>query len=45
MMFSPNATFIMPQTSGNDVGARRPGVLNITSFYLRGLGTELDDGR
>jgi AcrR family transcriptional regulator len=44
MILSLNATFITAETIGNDVGVRRPAVADITSFCLRGLGADLDDG-
>ncbi len=44
MILSLNAAFITAETIGNDVGARRPTVPDITSFCLRGLGAALDDG-
>ena len=44
MILSLNAAFITAETIGNDVGARRPAVSDITSFCLRGLGADLDDG-
>ena len=42
MILSLNAAFITAETIGNDVGVRRPGVADITSFCLRGLGADLD---
>jgi AcrR family transcriptional regulator len=43
MILSLNAAFITTGTIGNDAGVRRPDVVSITSFCLRGLGAELGD--
>jgi hypothetical protein len=44
LILSLNAAFITTETIGNDAGVRRPDVAAVTSFCLRGLGAELDDG-
>jgi AcrR family transcriptional regulator len=43
MILSLNAAFITSETLGNDAGVRRPDIVGMTSFCLRGLGAELDD--
>jgi AcrR family transcriptional regulator len=43
MVLSLNASFITSGTVGNDVGVRRPSVVDFASFCLRGLGADLDD--
>jgi AcrR family transcriptional regulator len=42
LILSINAAFISAETVGNDAGVRRPDLIGITSFCLRGLGAELD---
>jgi AcrR family transcriptional regulator len=44
MILSLNAAFNTTGTLGNDAGVGRPDVVGVTSFCLRGLGAELDDG-
>ncbi|MGO9856476.1 MAG: TetR/AcrR family transcriptional regulator [Acidimicrobiales bacterium] len=44
LILSLNAAFITTETIGNDAGVRRPDIAALTSFSLRGLGAELDDG-
>jgi hypothetical protein len=44
IVLSLNGAYITAETLGNDVGATRPDVEAITSFCLRGLRAELDDG-
>jgi AcrR family transcriptional regulator len=44
IVLSINAAFITALTLGNDAGVRRPEVVTVAAFCLRGLGAELDDG-
>jgi AcrR family transcriptional regulator len=44
MVLSLNAAYITADTLGNDAGVRRPDVVGIADFCLRGLGARLDDG-
>ena len=43
LILTINAAFITAETLGNDAGVRRPDLVGITSFCLRGLGAELPD--
>jgi AcrR family transcriptional regulator len=43
LILTINAAFITAETLGNDAGVRRPDLVGITSFCLRGLGAELQD--
>jgi len=43
VLLALNAAFITTETLGNDVGIRRPDVVGITSFCLRGLGADVAD--
>jgi AcrR family transcriptional regulator len=43
MILSLDAAFITTETVGNDAGVRRPDVVGLTSFCLRGLGAQLED--
>ncbi len=44
MILSLNAAFVTTLTVGNDAGVCRPDVVGLTSFCLRGLGADRDDG-
>jgi AcrR family transcriptional regulator len=44
MLLSLNAAYITAQTVGNDAGVHRPDLVAMTSFCLRGLGAQLEDG-
>jgi AcrR family transcriptional regulator len=43
LILTINAAFITAETLGNDAGVRRPDLVEVTSFCLRGLGAELPD--
>jgi AcrR family transcriptional regulator len=43
LILTINAAFITAETLGNDAGVRRPDLVGITSFCLKGLGAELVD--
>jgi len=43
LILTINAAFITAETLGNDAGVRRPDLVGITSFCLRGLGAEVPD--
>ena len=43
MVLSLNTAFITTETLGNDAGVRRPDLLAVASFSLRGLGAEVDE--
>ena len=44
MVLSLNAAFVTTATLGNDAAVPRPDVTALTTFCLRALGAELDDG-
>jgi AcrR family transcriptional regulator len=43
LILTINAAFITAETVGNDAGVRRPDLIGITSFCLKGLGADLPD--
>lgn len=43
LILTVNAAFITAETLGNDAGVRRPDLVGVTSFCLRGLGAEVAD--